>query len=48
MAILRQQARFIEQLYDSGMVDEAEVAPPFFMAPHFTCLAGTCASALAL
>lgn len=25
MAILRQQAHFIEQLYDSGMVDEAEV-----------------------
>lgn len=25
MAILRQQAHFIEQLYDSGMVDESEV-----------------------
>lgn len=25
MAILRQQARFVEQMYDSGMVDEKEV-----------------------
>lgn len=25
MAIMRQQARFIEQLYSTGMVDEQEV-----------------------
>ena len=52
MAIMRQQARFIEQLYSTGMVDDQEVTALFMrMSDHSNrntgChkVAGTCSSA---